>query len=142
MLQILLAEDNLGDVIIVQEALQEHEIECDLHVVRDGSEAIEFVNRIGQAHGTPCPNLLLLDMNLPKVDGPQILSLLRNHPPCRYIPVIVVSSSDSEKDRAKMAELGISYYFRKPLDYSAFLELGAIVRRILALDEGVQLATP
>jgi CheY-like chemotaxis protein len=131
MLHILLAEDNLGDVFLVRRALKEHHVPHELHLVRDGAEALEFVNSMGRSRQSPCPDLVLLDVNLPKVDGPNVLSAFRKHPECAQTPVIVVTSSDAPRDRARLANLGISRYFRKPSDYREFLALGAIVREVL-----------
>jgi chemotaxis family two-component system response regulator Rcp1 len=131
MCEILLAEDNLGDIILVQKALQEFHVPHRLHVVRDGAEALAFVSHIGEPGGTPLPDLLLLDLNLPKVDGRQILIEFRKHPGCSHAPVIVVSSSDAPRDRGAMAELGIARYFRKPTDLDGFLQLGAVVLEVV-----------
>ena len=131
MLNILLAEDNWGDVLLVQEALRAHQVQHTLHVVRDGAEALAFVERMGQPGSEPCPDLVLLDVNLPKVDGPEVLKALRNHEACARTPVIVVSSSDSPRDRSRMAELGIARYFKKPSDFEAFLKLGAVVGEVI-----------
>lgn len=131
LLHILLAEDNNGDVILVQEALKEHHIEHRLHVVRDGAQAIAFVSQMGKPGAEPCPDIMLLDLNLPKVDGPQILSEFRRHPQCATTPVIVVTSSDAPRDRQRVAELGISRYFKKPLEFEEFMKLGAIVRELV-----------
>lgn len=131
-LQILLAEDNPGDIVLVKQALEAHAIPCELHVVRDGGEALTFVSRMGNPGGVPCPDLFLLDLNLPKMDGPEVLGEFRKHPACAHTPVVVISSSDSRDDRARVSELGIADYFRKPSDLDAFLELGAVVRDIFA----------
>ena len=72
-LRILLAEDNLGDVLLVQEALKSHKIPHELHVVRDGDEALAIIEHMGEPDGIPCPDLMLLDLNLPKVDGAEAL---------------------------------------------------------------------
>jgi CheY-like chemotaxis protein len=132
MLQILLAEDNQGDVLLVQQALEEHHIPHELHVVADGEEALRFVAHMGKTGEAPCPDVLLLDLNLPKTDGPQVLNEFRRHPECAHVPVIVVTSSDLPKDRAHIDALGVSCYFRKPTDLDAFLQLGAIVRKVVA----------
>lgn len=134
MKQILLAEDNPGDVFLVQQALEEHRIEHELHVVTDGAEALAYLARMGTPGAAPCPDLLLLDLNLPKVDGPQVLSEFRQHPDCAETPVIVVSSSDAERDRARLAPLGIARYFRKPTDLTAYLQLGALVREVVQVE--------
>jgi len=127
---ILLAEDNPGDVLLVQKALQVHHILHRLYVVHDG--ALAWVAHIGEPGGTPQPDLLLLDLNLPKVDGRQILSEFRKHPGCSESPVIAVTSSDAPRDRERMAELGVARYFRKPMEFDAFLQLGALVRDVVA----------
>ena len=128
---ILLAEDNPGDVLLVRESLREHHIEHELHVVHDGQAALDYFLRMGQPDQPPCPDLLLLDLNLPKGDGSVVLSDLRRHPDYAATPVIVVTSSDSTQDRQRMTELGISHYFRKPTDYEEYMQLGSIVRRVL-----------
>ncbi len=130
-LQILLAEDNIGDVILVRQALDQYQIAHELHVVRDGAEALKFVTRMGQPGHEPCPDLMLLDLNLPKADGPEVLTEFRKHPDCAATPVIVVSSSGAPTDRGRMASLGIARYFRKPTDLDAFMYLGAIVREVV-----------
>jgi chemotaxis family two-component system response regulator Rcp1 len=129
-LRILLAEDNPGDVFLVRRALEEHNISHELNVVQDGAEALEFIARMGQTEELPCPDVVLLDLNLPKVDGPRVLAALRKHPECLAIPVIVITSSDAQKDRARMEELRVAWYFRKPSHYRAFLQLGAVVREV------------
>jgi len=131
-LNILLAEDNLGDVLLVRKALDKHSVDYHLHVVRDGAEAIYFVSHMGGLGQKPCPNVMLLDLNLPKVDGPDVLREFRKHPECAHTPVVIISSSDSQKDRARISELGIAHYFRKPSDLAAFMKLGAIVRDVVA----------
>jgi DNA-binding response OmpR family regulator len=97
---------------------------------RTGAEALAFLARIGQPGGTPRPDVLLLDLNLPKIDGPAILREFRKHPQCATTPVIVVTSSDTVNDRARMAEIGVDRYFKKPSDLDAFPQLGAIVREV------------
>jgi CheY-like chemotaxis protein len=134
-LHILVAEDNEGDVILFQEALEHHQIEHQLYVVPDGEAALSFVARMGTSPEAPCPDVLLLDLNLPKVDGPAILKELREHPECQHTPVIVVTSSDAEKDRVNVASFKVTRYFRKPSDFDAFMELGAIVREVVGRHE-------
>ena len=130
-IHILLVEDNPGDVLLVRRALEEHRIRHELHVVRDGSEALELFSKMGEPNHPPCPDLVLLDLNLPKVDGPDLLRAFRKHPQCSLTPVIVVSSSDAPHERDRMADLGISGYFRKPSDLDGFLHLGAVVRQVV-----------
>jgi CheY-like chemotaxis protein len=129
---ILLAEDNLGDVLLVQQALAAHNISNELYVVRDGGEALQFVGQMGKPGYAPCPDLLLLDLNLPKVDGPAILAEFRKHPECIQTPVVVISSSDASNDRDRMNALGVTHYFRKPSDLEAYLQLGSVVKALLS----------
>ena len=138
-LNILVAEDNPGDVLLVRRALRAHNIPHELTVVQDGAEALEFMARMGRAREVPCPDVVLLDLNLPKVDGPHVLREFRKHPECWDTPVIVITSSDAREDRARMEELRVARYFRKPSDYRAFLRLGAVVREVA---EGIASASP
>jgi CheY-like chemotaxis protein len=131
MVHILLAEDNQGDIWLVQQSLVEHRVAYELHIVRDGGEALDFIAHMGEAGGPPCPDVVLLDLNLPKATGAEVLAEFRKHPACMHTPVVAVTSSDAPKDRARMAELGVVRYFKKPSDLAAFLQLGNIVREIV-----------
>lgn len=132
MIDILLAEDNLADILLVQRALSEHGIKHELHIVRDGGEALDFLARMGLPNGTRCPDVFLLDLNLPKAEGAEILREFRRHPECTHIPVIAVTSSGMPRDRAQMTELGVDRYFRKPSDLNAFMDLGRLIREVIA----------
>ena len=92
---------------------------------------VQGLFRRGEYSDAPTPDLILLDLNLPKVDGPQVLSEFRKHPECANTPVIVVTSSDARTDRDRMAALGVTRYFRKPSDLDAFLKLGSVVKEIV-----------
>ena len=129
-LQILLAEDNPGDVMLVKQALQEHHLVYRLYVVTDGDAALAFMAQMGEVGGPPCPDVMLLDLNLPKVDGVEVLTALRQHPACAQTPVVVISSSDNRRDVARIEALGVAHYFRKPSDLDEFLRLGAVVREL------------
>ena len=142
MLHILLAEDNLGDVLLVQQALAEHHVRHELHVVQDGEQAVRFIEQMGKPGAAPCPDLLLLDLNLPKVEGQQVLAAFRRHPQCAATPVIVVSSSDAPRDRARIGELGVSRYFRKPSELDDFMKLGAVVREVVEEKQRVAVSGP
>ena len=128
-LQILLAEDNEGDVLLVQQALAKHQIDHTLHVVCDGDEALKFFASIG--HGLPCPDVLLLDLNLPKVDGGEVLERFRKHPACTKTPVIIVTSSNAPQDRKRVELLGANAYFRKPSDLHEFMILGTVIKDVV-----------
>ena len=127
-IRILAAEDNEADVILFEEALAHHQLEHQLDVVWDGQAALDYLTRMGKPGQPPCPDLLLLDLNLPKVDGGTILSEFRKHPECRETPVIIVTSSDAERDRVRVGAFPRTRYFRKPSDFEAYMELGAIIR--------------
>jgi chemotaxis family two-component system response regulator Rcp1 len=128
-LRILLAEDNQADVLLVRHALQAHNVHHQLHVVDDGAKAIDFIVKMGKPDCPPCPDLMLLDLNLPVADGTQVLREFRKQ--CSATPVIVVTSSDAPKDRARVAELGISHYFMKPFGWDAFMLLGEVVMKVV-----------
>ncbi len=127
-LVIFLAEDNQGDVFLVDQALRKYGLVYRLIIASDGDTATELVERIGR--DLPCPDLLLLDVNLPKCDGGEVLAAFRRNPLCEHTPVIVVTSSDSPRDRARLADLEVAGYFRKPSDLDQFMELGALVRSV------------
>ncbi len=130
-LQVLLAEDNAGDVFLVEEALRAHSMNCVLRVVRDGDEAEEYLGRVGTVPEVPCPDVFLLDLNLPSGDGHELLEKFRAHPQCTAVPVVVVTSSDAPRDRARAERSGADAYFRKPSNLNEFMELGAVVARVV-----------
>ena len=132
LIQILVVEDNEADVMLFHEALMHYRIEHQLNHVADGQAALDYVTRIGTGSECPCPDVVLLDLNLPKADGLTVLEQLRQHPQGERVPVIVVTSSDAERDRARVAAYDATRYFRKPSDFDAFIELGAVVRDMLA----------
>ena len=131
-MHIFLAEDNPGDVELVREALREHKIDHTLTVASDGREAKRFIQRIGSAPDAPRPDLVLLDLNLPKADGYELIAALHAHPLGSGIPVIVVTSSDARKDRERAAALDVAHYFRKPSELIEYLQLGSIIRDLAA----------
>jgi two-component system, chemotaxis family, response regulator Rcp1 len=128
-LMLLLVEDNPADVFLVGEALREDGLDCDLQVVDDGEQAIQFLERVDTGAQTP-PDLLLLDLNVPRISGEQVLERMRSSRPCAGIAVVVISSSDSPRDRQKAAALGAAEYFRKPAKLDEFMALGKVVRRL------------
>ncbi len=129
-LRVALAEDNPGDVFLVREALAFHNVKAQLTVKTDGEEMLHFIQRI-ESGDVPCPDVVLLDLNLPKYGGEALLKRMRESPACNGVPVVIVTSSDSPKDRQTAAQLGASSYFRKPTDFDEFLKLGAIVKSIV-----------
>jgi CheY-like chemotaxis protein len=130
LLNIFLAEDNPGDVFLVRRALNQSHIPHELHVATDGQQALDYVEEMGKP-GVPCPDLLLLDVNLPKADGVRVLSEFRHHSQCTETPVIMVSSSDAPKDWERVAALGVDRYFCKPSELGAYMRLGGVVLDVM-----------
>ncbi len=124
---VLLVEDNKLDAFMVQEAFTEHQIPAVLDVVEDGDAALQFIDALDQDETAPCPALVLLDLNLPRRSGTEVLAYLRGSKRCAGLKVVIVTSSDSSRDRAATQQLGASEYFLKPASYKEFLKLGEIV---------------
>jgi two-component system, chemotaxis family, response regulator Rcp1 len=133
---ILLIEDAEPDVFLVREALRQAGIASELKVLDDGEKAVDFIDELDENFGTPCPDLVLLDLNLPKRSGDQILQHMRRSGRCGQVPVIVVTSSDSPKDREQTSRLGATLYFRKPSRLDEFMKLGPLVGEILKREAG------
>lgn len=104
---------------------------AELHVVTDGEKAIRFIDD-SDDNSKHCPALVVLDLNLPKKTGIEVLEHLRNSRTCRDAAVLIVTSSDSDKDKAETTRMGANGYFRKPSSYDAFMKLGEVVREMLA----------
>jgi two-component system, chemotaxis family, response regulator Rcp1 len=122
-LEILLVEDNPGDVRLAQEALHDAKMSNNLNVVADGVEALAYLRREGQHAKAPRPDLVLLDLNLPKKDGREVLQEVKEDPDLRTIPVVVLTTSDAEADVIRSYELHANAYVRKPVDFDAFIEV-------------------
>lgn len=129
--KIVLIEDAEADIFLVREALQQAGLNFQLKVLNDGEKAVDFIDTLDSSDSMSCPNLILLDLNLPKKGGDQILERMRRSPRCACVPVIVVTSSDSPKDKAETARLGATKYFRKPSHLDEFMQLGPLVRDLL-----------
>ena len=129
--QILLAEDSAADVGIVRIALRDQDLDHVLHVARDGEEAISFIQKADKDRKAPGPDLLLLDMHLPKYNGEEILKCLRSTELYAQIPVVVMTSSDAPADHDRAQKHAAMFYFRKPSRLDEFIQLGIIVRDIL-----------
>jgi CheY-like chemotaxis protein len=130
--RILLIEDNPADADLVEEALDEARLDYNLSILRDGAQALEFIERLDSGLSTECPDLVLLDLNLPKVSGEVVLERMRLSPKCGRAKVLVISSSDAPADRARVMQLGASDYFRKPSTLAQSMELGPKVQHMLA----------
>jgi len=124
-------EDNKGDVFLIREAIQATKLNADLHVVQDGEQALRFFEQVDHDDSVPCPSLIIIDINLPKKQGDEVLRSMRGSRRCGKALVLVVTSSDSASDRAAMARLGIDGYFRKPSAYEDFMKLGEVVKNLI-----------
>lgn len=120
--QLLLVEDNPGDVRLTEEAFKQGRIENDLHTVSDGSEALDFLHQRGTYEDAPRPDLILLDLNLPRKDGEEVLEELKDDSELRSIPIIVLTSSRAEEDVTRSYELHANAYLTKPVDPDEFIE--------------------
>jgi two-component system, chemotaxis family, response regulator Rcp1 len=129
--RIVLVEDAEPDVFLVREALRQSGLKFDLVVLEDGEKASEFIAGLDRDETSPCPDLVLLDLNLPKQTGEKVLARLRQTVRCGRVPVLIVTSSDSPNDKALVARLGATQYFRKPSLLDDFMKLGALVRELL-----------
>src|ERR1700722_10243589 len=128
---IWIAEDNPADLYLIEEALRRHEFAYRLSTADNGEEMLNMIARLEQEPLESCPDLFLIDLNLPRRSGDEILGQLRHSSSCAQVPVIVITSSDSPQDRARARELGASFYFRKPADLERFMAIGGIVREFL-----------
>jgi CheY-like chemotaxis protein len=128
--EVLLADDNPSDVYLIREALREHSVDCTLRVVSDGKEAMGIIAGETDAD-TGAIRLIILDLNLPRHDGIEILQRLRESSRLEGVPVVVLTSSDSPRDRVQANDLGATRYLRKPSSLEEFLNLGAIFKDLL-----------
>jgi DNA-binding response OmpR family regulator len=129
--EILLAEDNPQDAELVRMALKEHRVDCALRVIPDGAQAITFLDTLDANPKSPALDLLLVDMNLPKRSGEDILKRLRSTEHYARTPVIVMSGLPAEAVEEKATRHAATVYFKKPLTLDEFMQLGSIVRNVL-----------
>ena len=121
--EILLVEDSPGDVRLTQEALKDSKLYNNLHVVPDGVEAIAFLRRQGHYANVPRPDLILLDLNLPRMDGRQVLQEIKNDENLKRIPVVVLTTSSNETDIFITYNLHANCYISKPVDFTQFINV-------------------
>lgn len=126
-IDVLLVEDDPGDVLITREAFADNKVQNRLHVVSDGVDALAFLRREGEYVDVPVPDLILLDLNLPRMDGREVLAAIKDDEELRSIPVVVLTTSDNEEDVIKSYSLHANAYVTKPVDFDRFL---AVVRQI------------
>ncbi|MFC9967015.1 response regulator [Nocardia ignorata] len=126
-IDILLVEDDPGDELMTREAFEDNKIGNTLHVVRDGEEALDFLYRNGNYADAPTPDLILLDLNLPRYDGRQVLEKIKADPELSPIPVVVLTTSAAEEDILRSYKLHANAYVTKPVDLDQFI---AAIRQI------------
>jgi len=125
--EILLVEDNPGDVRLTIEAMREAKLHNRIHVVEDGVEAMQFLRHEGRYADAPRPDLILLDLNLPKKDGRAVLAEVKADPVLKRIPVVVLTTSSAEEDVLKAYDLHANAYVTKPVDLSQFMKIVALI---------------
>ena len=123
LVELLLVEDNPFDEELTIKALRRHGVANEIHVVRDGAEALDYMlGAEGSVGGTPSPRLILLDLNLPKVSGLEVLRRLKTDPRTKLVPVVVMTSSEEEVDLVQSYQLGVNGYVVKPMDFEKYTE--------------------
>ena len=118
---ILLVEDNLGDIRLTQEAFREARITNTVWTAQDGEEAMDFLRQAGRHAGAPRPDVVLLDLNLPKKDGREVLEEIKSDPELQRIPVIVLTTSSADRDVLLSYDLHANCYIKKPIEYDEFM---------------------
>ena len=121
--EILLVEDNEGDVGLIEEVFEEAKIRNNLHVAEDGEEAMLYLHGEGKFSGSPRPDIILLDLNLPKKDGREVLREIKEDNTLRNIPVVILTTSNAEKDILRAYDLHANAYINKPLDFDQFIKV-------------------
>jgi CheY-like chemotaxis protein len=126
-IEVLLVEDDPGDVLLIQEAFEDNKVRNRLRTVSDGVEALRFLRREGEFADAPRPDLILLDLNLPRMDGREVLAEVKTDEQLQQIPVVVVTTSKLEEDVLRSYKLHANAYVTKPVDFDRFIE---VVRQI------------
>jgi CheY-like chemotaxis protein len=121
--EILLVEDNEGDVGLVEEVFEEAKIRNILHVAEDGEEAMQFLHQEGKFEDVPRPDIILLDLNLPIKDGREVLAEIKSDNNLKRIPVVILTTSNAEKDIIQMYDLHANSYITKPVDFDQFIKV-------------------
>ena len=122
-IEVLLVEDSPGDVRLTREALKDAKVHISLHVATDGIEAMAYLERTGSHVNAPRPDLILLDLNLPKKDGREVLKEIKESPSLRIIPVVILTTSSSDADVLQSYHLHANCYISKPVDLDGFLKV-------------------
>jgi CheY-like chemotaxis protein len=129
-LSLLVVEDSPADVFLLKEAMKEEGLSCQVEVADDGEKAIQILNEV-DAGSQAAPDLLLVDLNVPRQNGTQVLERVRKSPRFGKTPVVIMSTSDTAVERRRAFDLGATEYFCKPSSLTEFMRLGKLVRRLL-----------
>ena len=129
--RILVVDDNDADTYLLRRALIHAGLDCDLTVIDDGAEALAFANRQGKYAGSPVPNLSVIDLNLPKYGGNEILKAIRQNKDLQNLPVVVMTSSAAPGERARIEELGVERFITKPPELEDFMQIGDVFKELL-----------
>jgi two-component system response regulator len=130
-IHILLVEDNPADVGLLRLALKGAQVDCDLTILEDGAEALAYIRRRQEGDGTEIPDLAVLDLNLPKNGGLEVLEAVRGNSAFAGMAVAILSSSSSPRERARIEEFGVDAFITKPLDLDGFLGIGSTLKAML-----------
>jgi CheY-like chemotaxis protein len=133
--RVVLVEDNPPDILLIEEAVREYRLAVQLVVFRDGDAAYRYWDQAFEP-ASGCPALVLLDLNLPKRNGLEVLERIRRHTECRNLPVVIMSSSTSPAEVQRARDLGIAHYFRKPSNFADFLKIGAVIQSLIRDSSG------
>lgn len=128
-IQILLVEDNEGDIILTMEAFRESALDCSISSIKDGAEAVRYLRKEGLYQGSVRPDLILLDINLPKMDGKEVLGIVKQDDSLRQIPVVMLTTSSSPVDIAECKQKNVDLYVTKPIDFERFVEVVEEIHR-------------
>jgi len=120
---ILLVEDNEGDIILTTEAFKDMQLENNISVVKDGEEALRFLKKQGEFEKAPTPQLVLLDINLPGIDGKQLLEIIKKDDALKEIPVVMLTCSDTDSDISDCYDKHVNWYITKPIDYDKYTKV-------------------
>jgi CheY-like chemotaxis protein len=126
-IEVLLVEDDPGDVLMTKEAFEDYKVANHLHIVQDGVDAMAFLRREGDFEDAPRPDLVLLDLNLPRMDGREVLEAIKSDAELASIPVVVLTTSEAEEDVLRSYSLHANAYVTKPVDFERFID---VVRQI------------
>ena len=121
--EILLVEDNPAEVNLTKEAFKEGKLFCNLNAVSNGEEAIDYLRKKGEFENAARPDIILLDLNLPRKDGREVLAEIKQDPELKQIPIVVLTSSDNEEDIIKAYNLYVNCYIKKPIDFEQFTKV-------------------